>query len=734
MNQIVPKTINFAELAKNSQTTLSLDFESKLVEHLNKEFTDHEQQWYIANLFVYMNYHPTNDYPINLEHVYKMIGFAHKKNAKRTLENNFIKNDDYKVTVLPREHGKFSEEIVMLNTDTFKNMCMMAKTEKGKEIRRYYVKLENIYNTLVRDEMDQNTKRLEESKQLLLEKEKELEETKKQVESRLKQKKWYDCEPGHTVYAYKSNEESMSSLITIGKSKNIKRRESEYMTHNQDGKMFYIRKCYNCDLTEKVLHHILGKYRCENNREWFEITDKIAIYIIDLVCDFLDSFIGCIERLPEFEIGEYIKSLDINEINYKVTLDDHIVFQNVQVHVPDIDINPDIKDYEKFMRDCCDVGEEWYSLPSEVISAYRVWCKGAMTRTTRNELDRYIKSKFQKKDMYLEHLGIRSSLLIGIKPKELIFEPNDTNNPSSFEQFCMDECVTNYSYKVKFEELFKCYQTMGKSCNEDSIKTSLSKQFLVEYYSSVCYVWGIQLKSSPLPTYRSSTNTCNKIYQIDLDTKEVIGILYGLSEASLKFSMLPEVISNRIRYKKPFEVRGKTVLLVYDKPNLEHVGIKRNVQHKTIYKFDIDSKTIVESYKTICEAGKQNGLSTKTISRYIKVQQIFKTKKDGNVAFLLTYKDVIDDETVAKIKQLEIENKKSGVTRIRPCKIIEKVEYETNRVVDTYYGILDASTNLHIGECTVSRHLKSGKKLKIKYNNTFIVLRYKSAENVSTET
>ena len=49
---------------------------------------------------MYMNYHHTNDYPINLEHVFKMIGFANKENAKRTLKNNFTKDEDYKILLV----------------------------------------------------------------------------------------------------------------------------------------------------------------------------------------------------------------------------------------------------------------------------------------------------------------------------------------------------------------------------------------------------------------------------------------------------------------------------------------------------------------------------------------------------------------------------------------------------------------------------------------------------------
>jgi hypothetical protein len=61
---------------------------------LSEEFTDEQQQWYIANLYVYMNYHPTNDFPINLDHVFKMIGFANKGNAMKTIKSNFVVDED----------------------------------------------------------------------------------------------------------------------------------------------------------------------------------------------------------------------------------------------------------------------------------------------------------------------------------------------------------------------------------------------------------------------------------------------------------------------------------------------------------------------------------------------------------------------------------------------------------------------------------------------------------------
>lgn len=689
-----------------------------------------------------MHYHPTNDYPINLEQVYKIIGFSNKKNAKRTLDNNFSEGDDYKVTVLPREHGRFTEETVMLNIDTFKNLCMMAKTDKGKEIRKYYVKLENIYNHIIKEELENNSKMLADKEKQLTDKNNELERTRKELEkkTKLKVKKWYDCDPGHTVYGFISNEEGTNSLVTIGKSRNIKRRESEYMTYNQSGKMFYIRKCYNCDLTERVLHHILDKYRCQKNREWFEISEELAKYVINLVCDFLDRFIGCSERLPQYKVHEFIQDLKIEHFDYNVVFDDpnFIPTVNVEEAVQDVVINDniDVKDYEKFFTDCCDIGDnDLFSLPCEVIAAYRIWCNGEMTMKIRTDLYNYIKNKFEMMSMYMENTGIRSNVLLGIKPKELVFKPDDANKLSKYEEFCIEKCHTNYSYKILLEDFISKYkewlqkQYPGTDETRTQIIRQLRKQFLVQNYSSTCHVWGIQLKTDAPPKFQSvaGISARKQIYQIDFATKEQTRVFESLSEASHKLNIPVKTLSDNIRYKKSFMLESKRIILVYDKSNLEHIGNKRNMNHKVIYKFNIDTKELIESYKTFKEAAEKNNMSTNTASRYIIIRQIFSTKKDGDIQMVLTYNNSLDNETVQEIKE---HNKKceSGVVRIRPFKIIQKVDFETNQILETFYGILDAAVKMKIGQCTVCRHLKSGKKLKIRDSvPSFVLLKY--AEN-----
>ena len=92
---------------------------------LNEEFTEEELKLYIANLYMYLNYNSTTDFPINLETVYKMIGFANKGNAMKTIKSNFTKDEDYKTVFFLKEKNLNTKDLggrptedIMLNVDT----------------------------------------------------------------------------------------------------------------------------------------------------------------------------------------------------------------------------------------------------------------------------------------------------------------------------------------------------------------------------------------------------------------------------------------------------------------------------------------------------------------------------------------------------------------------------------------------------------------------------------------
>jgi phage anti-repressor protein len=336
MTQIIkPESVDFNALIKNS-TILNLDCQSKMIETLNKEFTEEESRWYIANLYVYMNYHPTNDYPINLETLVKLVGFAHKKNAKRTLENNFTKDEDYKITVLPSEQGKFATEEIMLNVDTFKNMCMLVKTEKSKEIRKYYVKLENIYNGIVKKE-------IENTQILLQQKETQLQIKDENINKLTKEKMMEKHNIllrefgniGSIVYIIKVKTfQSGEYIIKIGESRRgVLDRYNEHKNNykNENVEDVIVLDCFivkNSKNFETFLHNQFKNYKVkdlhghQNENELFLIGRELSyLHVLNIINQNIKYYNDDYSEIEKLRL-ENLNLIKIQELNKDVILKD----------------------------------------------------------------------------------------------------------------------------------------------------------------------------------------------------------------------------------------------------------------------------------------------------------------------------------------------------------------------------------------------------------------------------
>ena len=105
-----------------------------------------------------MNYHPTNDFVIDLDDVWKWLGFAQKVKAVALLEKQFIIEKDYKKGLSQQgkqsidTRGGHNKQTIMLNLKTFKLLCIKAGTSKANEIHEYFVKLEELLHETIHDE------------------------------------------------------------------------------------------------------------------------------------------------------------------------------------------------------------------------------------------------------------------------------------------------------------------------------------------------------------------------------------------------------------------------------------------------------------------------------------------------------------------------------------------------------------------------------------------------------
>ncbi len=88
------------------------------------------------------------EFPVDFDSCWKWIGYSTKQKAKNKLFNNFEESLDYIIllTHLVKQKGRggHNREEIKLSIDCFKSLGMMAGTEKGKEVRRYFLKCEQI--------------------------------------------------------------------------------------------------------------------------------------------------------------------------------------------------------------------------------------------------------------------------------------------------------------------------------------------------------------------------------------------------------------------------------------------------------------------------------------------------------------------------------------------------------------------------------------------------------------
>jgi hypothetical protein len=162
------ETLNIVDLIENNPVTkLSKAYNGRLLSKIKETFTDPEQQMFVASFYCSLNYNKRTDFIIDLDNVWKWLGFSQKVNAKMLLEKNFEIDVDYKSSLLLQQKrsnymkGGQNKEIIMMNIETFKRFCMKAGTKKAHEMHEYYIKLEDTLHDVIREESDELKLQLE---------------------------------------------------------------------------------------------------------------------------------------------------------------------------------------------------------------------------------------------------------------------------------------------------------------------------------------------------------------------------------------------------------------------------------------------------------------------------------------------------------------------------------------------------------------------------------------------
>ena len=234
-------------IESNPITKLSGNYQSKLIAKVQNTFNNYEQQLFLSSFYCYLKYDTKNDFIIDLDNVWKWLGFSQKIKAKQMLEKQFIIDKDYKLLLYQQVkqddkiHGGHNKETFMLNIDTFKKFCLKAGTKKADEIHDYFIKLENIMFEITKEEGEELKKQLS---QIEDSKNKEMEE--KLIKQREKILLTEYAEAGSLIYIIKVKTFSNGEyVIKIGHS--TKGIHTRYTEHKGNYDECLLLNCFSVD-------------------------------------------------------------------------------------------------------------------------------------------------------------------------------------------------------------------------------------------------------------------------------------------------------------------------------------------------------------------------------------------------------------------------------------------------------------------------------------------------------
>jgi hypothetical protein len=595
----------------NPITKLSNDYNIKLLTKIKENFTDFEQQLFLSSFYCYLNYNPINDFVVDLDNIWKWLGFSQKIRAKECLEKYFKLDIDYKTAfsdgkaVFEQEHsikqnGGQNKQTILLTIKCFKSLCLKAQTKKAGEIHEYYMKMEEVLHQIIEEETDELKHQLEQKENIILEKENLLQSSKKEKQRAVEQATIVHF-PVNTECIYfgtiDNTNESGEKLVKFGHSNDLATR---ILDHRKKYNNFILINAFRVQNKVEIENLIKNYPKIKRQIRSIEVNgknkteiiaydannftiEKLTRYIKDIIHSktySIDNFNRLMKQNEELEnentvIKEEIKSfksllerraIEINELKQKlennntildsVKVENQSVYQNVLL--PEDDMN---KKFNEFVNSICIVRPDVEELSVNIEGRYRLWSQVKPSKEVFHSLKNYMDTRFKPKRIQGNH-GY-----LGIKLKPIEYKKSKEN--SSVETFIFQSCQFSDSGKVLNSVLLREYQkwkiSVDKELSDNDMKEI--KEYLNESpYALKATVWtdegnnegyyGLSIKQNELkPKLISSTG--KKVYKREIKTNILLASwdtivkaseLEGISAAKMSRCVKNKVIINDYYY------------------------------------------------------------------------------------------------------------------------------------------------------------------------------------------
>lgn len=581
-------------IEKNPITKLSSDYNIKLLCKIKENFTDMEQQLFLSSFYCYLNYHPSNDFVIDLDNVWKWLDFSQKVDAKRLLEKHFNNNIDYQVALgNPKaktegeKWGGHNKQTYLLNFKCFKKFCLKTGTKKADEIHNYFIKLEDLLHEILEEEAK------ELKQKLLLVETNNLYEKQKAVEQTLIGQFPVNTE---CVYFGKIDDTNDSNelLIKFGHTNNLYNR---ILDHRKTYKNFILLDVFKVQNKVEIENCIKTHYKIKKQIRTIQINeknkteiiaydddsftiDKLTKYIKDIIQEKMYSIDNFNKLLNENEkllkeneelkltINEQNKlitkySLQINELTEEtnkqkellqvIETENKIMYQN-----PLLNEDEQTKKFNEFIDTMCIVRSDLEESSTNLEGLYRIWNKVKPTKEIFHLFKHYLDVRFKPGRLSNQNKNQVVNGYKGVKLKPIEYKKRFINNDA--ETFLFQVCKFSPCGKILNSTLISEYQRWKQSVNKEIDQNDIKN--IKDYLNSSEHVvkstvwtdkgsnegyYGISLKIDEYK-HKTTSSTGKKVEKVELKTGIILRTWDTIAKAAEDESISAAKMSRSIKH------------------------------------------------------------------------------------------------------------------------------------------------------------------------------------------
>ena len=640
-------TLNIVELIeKNPIIKLSRKYNNVLIEKLQENFNTFEQQLFVSSFYCYLNFDKNTDFVVDLDDVWKWLGFAQKINVRTLLEKNFKLNIDYTIYIpefkkseqpekilggsdeeqssestIPSKpkNGGQNKQTIKLTIRCFKSLCLKAQTNKANEIHDYYMKMEETLHQILDTETSELRAQLEQKNEVI--------STLNQATITLTQEKKRAIEktlisqfPVNTECIYfgtidNTNAEN-EKLIKFGHTNNLANRVAD---HHKKYTNFILAAAFRVHNKVEIENYIKDHPKIKRQLRTIEVAGKNKTEIIAY-----DSTNFTIDRLTK-HVQDIIHSRMYNVENFN-----RLIQRNQELEAENAKLVSDLESKNKAIHDLTLANNELLEKTAQQSQALQIVSTENESPFNQHILlpDNELTQKFDefvatccivRPDVEEESVNLegRFRLWSHTKPAKETFHALKHYMDVKFKPKRIDRIHGYQGIKLKTVDYKKVIANEAENPAQFSVETFifqcckfsdrgkiLNSTLLKEYQQ-----WKISVGQTPgetdlknLKTYLNSSPNALKatIWSENNSNEGYYGLSLKESYYSLKQNAVQEQGANPI------------------------IGVQLSTTGKKVEKRLVNSNQILKTWNTIAKAAAEEGFSTAKMSRSVKDKTVFK--------------------------------------------------------------------------------------------------------------